>query len=715
MAQFDFIESSRFDNIIDESSLTEKRKRLSVGNQDRILFNGEEVPYAELPTVFRKFSDYKILEKRNGPIPYVTYILYIDNKKFTYRKFESGDYDFYVDDKVHCANVPAVKRIIEDRDEFYYYSHGTLNRLDGPAIIRETGDVFCLNGETLNIYQFIERNPLCRSEIGTRGDANYTIHRAGDYAVVEGLDGTRILLQKDSSAQPSLNDLILELVAHRIPGYKVVGYGRFGHMAQPVYNYLSSDSGNWKIKISARKIRVTYSADDGTYVILSYFKRSNKLYLDTNAFNGELFRTYTDFSFDQDSGLARFPKIRILRDSNGHRHCEYGPAVVTPSDESLYYLHGHKVTEEMLDNAQFSVTGKFFYWLDEQGFYHSPVAGYPAKIYDNGDAEHWCHGKRHNAFGAADITNNNKSYYIFGTKISADEFKSYRPAENAVIFSDDAGYLHRTGGPAVIDFDVSGKNTRYWYQHGALHNEEGPAILGSDGGFSYYLHGELHRDGGPAVWIPEDNKFSYFERGVEINEKAGKNMSTAVNQSNPQQKFEEALNRIKSRKATVSNTGGLEMSTKTVQHGSAPADSDDSRVKQVTSGAKLGLQKAALRVGSEKAAEKIVDLASPSDSKVVTRIVQMALLLGSAELMERLPEGATAKVGLTQERREAFGGLSRFVAGETLGRDAVDLVSFIGPMLLEKLQGVSTEEIAELTNDAQEVEQLEAISALAKK
>jgi hypothetical protein len=41
--------------------------------------------------------------------------------------------------------------------------------------------------------------------------------------------------------------------------------------------------------------------------------------------------------------------------------------------------------------------------------------------------------------------------------------------------------------------------TRYWYEDGQLHRENGPAVEWADGSREWWFRGELHRQDGPAI------------------------------------------------------------------------------------------------------------------------------------------------------------------------------------------------------------------------
>jgi len=74
-----------------------------------------------------------------------------------------------------------------------------------------------------------------------------------------------------------------------------------------------------------------------------------------------------------------------------------------------------------------------------------------------------------------------------------------------VQWRDIHGRLHRAHGPADYDFFVEGGDLmfEYYYHHGILHREDGPAAINYNWGElvakeRYCQHGELHRLDGPA-------------------------------------------------------------------------------------------------------------------------------------------------------------------------------------------------------------------------
>jgi len=80
---------------------------------------------------------------------------------------------------------------------------------------------------------------------------------------------------------------------------------------------------------------------------------------------------------------------------------------------------------------------------------------------------------------------------------------------------DADGRLHRDpgAGPAMI-----ADGTRWWYQHGRFHRQDGPAIIHADGTREYYQDGLPHRDDGPAVEYADGGRSYYLDGHLFRNE-----------------------------------------------------------------------------------------------------------------------------------------------------------------------------------------------------
>lgn len=61
------------------------------------------------------------------------------------------------------------------------------------------------------------------------------------------------------------------------------------------------------------------------------------------------------------------------------------------------------------------------------------------------------------------------------------------------------------------DVDLSGN--KFWWQHGKLHCNDGPAIIWADGGEEWWQNGQLHRVDGPAS-VYADGREYWFQNGL---------------------------------------------------------------------------------------------------------------------------------------------------------------------------------------------------------
>ena len=78
-------------------------------------------------------------------------------------------------------------------------------------------------------------------------------------------------------------------------------------------------------------------------------------------------------------------------------------------------------------------------------------------------------------------------------------------------YYNNAGWLHRTDGPAIECSD----NSKYWYQNGHLHRIDGPAIEFTNGHKEWWQNGKRHRTDGPAI-ERFDGYREWWINGVEL-------------------------------------------------------------------------------------------------------------------------------------------------------------------------------------------------------
>ena len=66
---------------------------------------------------------------------------------------------------------------------------------------------------------------------------------------------------------------------------------------------------------------------------------------------------------------------------------------------------------------------------------------------------------------------------------------------------------------------IDTNGTKFWYQDGKLHREDGPAIEFANGTRFWFLDGKLHREDGPACEFVDGLKF-WFLDGKQVSKKA---------------------------------------------------------------------------------------------------------------------------------------------------------------------------------------------------
>lgn len=143
----------------------------------------------------------------------------------------------------------------------------------------------------------------------------------------------------------------------------------------------------------------------------------------------------------------------------------------------------------------------------------------------------------------------------------------------------------------------------------------------------------------------------------------------------------------------------------TQKRGVKMSNENDGRLSTIGGGVATGIKKGAVKVVSSKAAKYVSDHLPMNDKLPMESIAQLALLNLTAEVIERAPEGAAAKVGLTKERRQAAGEMIRTTSGEILGKNLMGLFGKLAPMLLDGLSMLSDTDITDTIGESEEVEE----------
>lgn len=142
-----------------------------------------------------------------------------------------------------------------------------------------------------------------------------------------------------------------------------------------------------------------------------------------------------------------------------HREGDLPAVYNKDTGEKRYYIEGK--THREGDQPAWIIPGKIKAWMLE-GLCHRED-DQPAIIYDDGQQQWYHGGVEHRDYLPAYINPNTGAYRY-----------SYN------------GNRHRDNGPAEKDE----YGNLFWYKHGKLHREDGPAVITYDGREEYFLEGE---------------------------------------------------------------------------------------------------------------------------------------------------------------------------------------------------------------------------------
>lgn len=89
--------------------------------------------------------------------------------------------------------------------------------------------------------------------------------------------------------------------------------------------------------------------------------------------------------------------------------------------------------------------------------------------------------------------------------------KTFQTDEGHVGHTRD-GKLHSVDGAAAMTYP---DGTSWWYHHGKIHREDGPAVQWSNGVSEWWQDNQRHRDQGPAVIFPNTAAIAPDKRGIK--------------------------------------------------------------------------------------------------------------------------------------------------------------------------------------------------------
>ena len=207
-------------------------------------------------------------------------------------------------------------------------------------------------------------------------------------------------------------------------------------------------------------------------------------------------------------------------------HNTSGPAYISAGDKKIWYENGdvHREDGPAIEDPE---GNKFWY---HQGGYHREDG--PAIEWASGDKEWFHFGKRHREGGpSVEFENGNKEWWTDGTLICKDT------AESVEYYNNEGKWQSPMPSIAAVTYE---NGSQSWYDNGALHRENGPAIVQPDGRQEWYIKGKRHNVSGPAIKYPSGRRAWYlndarvtkkeFETYIK-REKSRKNVNKDMNKT----------------------------------------------------------------------------------------------------------------------------------------------------------------------------------------
>jgi len=676
----------------------EKKVLASINENGLLVVGGEIIPFELLPYVFKNLYQVKVFNTSvsNASFDGNKYSLDIGENTYCFLEHANGTYEYLKNNKYHCVSGPAYSN--PSKGIFKYFANGKLHRLDGPSLIEleSKQEFYYLFGEKLVLHEYIARNPNSSTTVGFRENKPYSVTKLDDFALVEGVDGTVALMQK--TEREGIDNFLVELVARPLKGFEVFYYPHLGESIANIHGLIAADWSQWSYDYDVAGSSLLFNDIDAK-IRLTFDRKSKQMLFESSASGYDLEKVY-DFSFS-DTKAEEFPEIKVRHDNLGRLHCSDGPAIINPDGSEKYYLHGCHLSESRYSKKIYDKGSESFCWLNEDSELHTDSSFYPSQIFLSGEQRFHHNGLLHNSLLAAIVIPANdfniSRYFVYGNEISGPEFARYSCVSETIEYRDSFRRLHRENGPARMSFEQDGSYKNEYFYEGERHNIRGPAVECENGSFEYWVDGICHRDQGPAIWKSTTKILEYWRDGLLHNE-AGPAVLIGLGSDRQYWLHGNQCDKLEFAGLIKSKSAGLSWGLQSQGEGKM-ANNDEGRMSQISGGVKSGFKRGGLKVVTGKAADALSKHIPLNDKMPMDKLVQLVLLNASAEVVEHAPVSMSEKIGLTPERKVAFGGTARKLSGEILGRDAVNLFSQLAPMLLENLQNLSAEDIKEAVNN----------------
>lgn len=591
----------------------------------------------------------------------------VDSSLFenNYLKIIASGHEFksFLNGRPHSFNGLPARRVSSPGNTgvSYFCKHGLLNNLMGPALIKNSDDLFfAIGGKMHNLSEYICKNPQSLK------------------AQVDGREIFKLrFLDKEYLTLKSGNDIVTLVKKNDVKNFKkkaIISTLFDGVLANKLFldyeiehfNPLSLNAKNiYRLMSNSLDLRVQRNISLGVRTFTGVVGSNVNYQIDIYDNQKNVFHVF-------------FPSL--------------GRQFVIENNSVFKFETGDKMSSIQFDDVSLnSLLDDLFKEDSQKAAFQERV-----KVSDRRSI--------HNEEGPS-VTHpdGTMEYSIYGNKITREEFQRYNPSTKRIEFYEGSftKVLHRTNGPAVIQFHPDGSVQKSFWRHGNKVSEY--ADLGVDIIDAGYF--KINSDANKTNVAPATKQVADGAAGW-------KRVAPGINSTNATTgsffTMEESSGHdvfSVDNGGNTTHTGDIKKmyeeeieETEYILERSQP-DLAGSRISQIWEGGKFGFKKGVINTSSKMLAQKLVDLTPLADKVWATQMAQLVILLGSAELINVMPDAVRDAVRMEEETQRDLVSFLRAVSGENIGREAVSLALGVLPHIKDLLTDFSKEDLQDLANE----------------
>lgn len=662
----------------------------SIDEEGFFVVNNFRIPYSDNPWIFKKFGS-QTKDIRNEKTYSKTFSIDVAGAEHSYIEYGDGAITYKKNGSLHNKQGPAQ---ITSRKAKYYFQEGKLHRLDGPAveIPSKEPETYALDGKIYNLSGWIRNHPKAKINRFSKTLGGFvTTFAYKDYTIVS-TGGHEFLLRKvKDDVYIGPEQILLLTLFKAMPGYEVVSFSSSSNSLRELFEK-TKNVDTWDTYLNKEIFQLDATIKNGDFLTLELnhtdgwlgyrvYDKKHHLIVDEGSFCdvtlaesesmmnkksydlSDLFEdsdNKTEFVDDKTEFDKEIDRIleglgAVLANEPPYRKKEDAMPEYADSEDISLSLFGLNVSKEAYTKALYDPSKDIYFWTDDNNEFHSFDSSTPAVIGYDGTIKYYEHGLLHNESGPAICNIHNRTisqHYIRGRKVSMDELVHYVPSLKTIEFRKD-GELHREDGPALIVFHPDHTYTEHFYINGnkidAQNNLESPF---------------------ESAWAIEK------DLGVKKDESAFLNFKDNVKQH---YKKEEPMTVEKIKRGEPDLSGG--------------------RLSQIWEGSKFGAKKGVVNGSAKLMANKAVSYTPFEDSNWAEEFIKLIIIGGTGELIDIIPESAAENLNLDPYTQREIASFFRKLAGENLGRNAVNVVSGLIPYFKDIIMNFTAEDISLATEE----------------